>query len=163
MKISLIAACGRRGEIGLNNRLPWHLPADLKHFREITTGKPVVMGRKTYESIGRPLPSRKNIVLSANGRFRADGVITVSSVEEALEEADGAEELMVIGGSQIFQLFLPLANQILLTEVDEQFEADSFFPELDKIIWEEKDRLSFEPDAKNTFRYSFVTIARREQ
>lgn len=163
MKISLVVAYGRRREIGLDNRLPWHLPADLKHFREITTGKPVVMGRKTYESIGRPLPSRKNIVLSANGRFRADGVITVSSVEEALEEADGAEELMVIGGTQIFQLFLPLANQILLTEVDEQFEADSFFPELDKSVWEEKSRLSFESDAKNTFRYSFVTIGRREQ
>lgn len=162
MKISLVVACGRRGEIGLDNRLPWHLPADLKHFREMTTGKPVVMGRKTYESIGRPLPSRKNIVLSASGRFRADGVITVGSVDEALEEADGAEELMVIGGSQIFQLFLPLANQILLTEVDEQFEADSFFPELDKTVWEEKSRLSFEPDAKNTFRYSFVTIGRRE-
>lgn len=163
MKITLVAACGRRREIGLDNRLPWHLPADLKHFREITTGKPVVMGRKTYESIGRPLPSRKNIVLSASGRFRADGVVTVGSVDEALEEADGAEELMVIGGSQIFQLFLPLANQILLTEVDEQFEADSFFPELDMTVWEEKNRLSFEPDAKNIFRYSFVTIGRREK
>lgn len=163
MKISLVAACGRRGEIGLDNQLPWHLPADLKHFREVTTGKPVVMGRKTYESIGRPLPGRKNIILSASGRFRADGVTTVGSAEEALDEAEGAEELMVIGGSQIFQLFLPLASRIILTEVDEQFDADSFFPEIDKAVWEEKNRLSFDPDPKNKYRYSFVTLERREK
>ncbi len=131
--ISLIAAMDRNRAIGKGNALPWHLPDDLKHFKHITLGKPVVMGRKTFESLGcRPLPGRRNIVVSRNG-FAAEGAEVFASLEEALAAAQAeAEEVMVIGGAQIYQQALPRADRVYLTRVETEVEgADAWFPELD--------------------------------
>jgi dihydrofolate reductase len=141
MKISLIVAVSRNGAIGLNNQLPWYLPEDLKYFKSVTMGKPLIMGRKTFDSIGRPLPGRANIVLTRDPQWTSDGVKVVQSVEQALVageiacEAADVDEIMVIGGEQIYRMTIDLADRIYLTQVDADVEGDAFFPDIDLNNW----------------------------
>jgi dihydrofolate reductase len=160
MLISLVVAVAANNAIGKNNQLLWHLPADLKHFKQVTTGHTVFMGRKTFQSIGKPLPNRRNIVISKSVTA-IEGCEVLPSLEEALLLADKHEELMVIGGATIYNLALPKANRIYLTRVHHEFEADTFFPEIDLNQWQETTREDFLPDEKNPFRYSFITLNRR--
>ena len=126
--ISLIVAHDEQYVIGKDNAMPWHLPGDLQYFKEQTMGKPVIMGRKTFESIGRPLPGRRNIIITRNCDYAADGIETVGSLEEALALTADASEQMVIGGQQIFTEALPLADRLYITHIDTTFEGDTFFP-----------------------------------
>lgn len=139
MIISLIVAMGRNNIIGKNNQMPWHLPADLAWFKKNTINKPVIMGRKTYESIGKPLPQRRNIVITRQPiehQCRTnENVIWVNSYEEGLKQAGEAEEVMIIGGSTIYALALPLANRLYLTKIDSDVEGDTFFPDYLKYHW----------------------------
>lgn len=136
MKISLIAAMSENGVIGNNNALPWHLPEELAYFKKVTLGKPMVMGRKTFEALGcKPLPRRQNIILSQDLHFSAIGCAVVHSVAEAMAVAGDCEELMVIGGAQVFELFLPLASHIYLTVVHKHCIGDTYFPRLDWDQW----------------------------
>ncbi len=131
--ISAIAAIGRNRELGLNGKLPWHVPEDLKHFKETTLGHPVIMGRKTFESLGikKPLPGRLNIIVTRNPDYRAEGAVVVSSVEDAIAEASmhDQQEIFIIGGGEIFKLAWPYLTKLYLTVINADFEADTFFPE----------------------------------
>lgn len=143
MKISLVVAMSENRVIGVENRLPWNIPEDLKRFKKITSGHPILMGRKTFESIGRPLPNRTNIVITRNKDYRAEGVATCFSLTDALawaQKAPGAEEVFIIGGGEIFREALPLAHRIYLTEVKWPFDGDAFFPEFDETEYKEADR-----------------------
>jgi len=133
--ISLIVAMCTNRVIGLNNQLPWNLPEDLKHFRKTTEGKPIIMGRSTFESIGKPLPKRTNIVLSRNPNFQKEGIIAVTSLDQALQAAARAPEIMIIGGTQIFNLFLPLASRMYVTWVKQSYSGDAFFPDFPMEEW----------------------------
>ena len=157
MIISLIAAMGRNRVIGKDNSLPWKLSADLKRFRQITSGKPVIMGRKTFESIGKPLPGRMNIIITKDEEYKAEGCVVVHSAEEALGAAHGNNEAMIIGGSQIFKEFLPKANRMYLTFIDADYEGDAYFPEYNKDEWKE---MHNEGHNDNGLRYSFVDLER---
>jgi dihydrofolate reductase len=158
-KISLIVAMGENRVIGVDNRMPWHLPADLKRFRQITWGKPVVMGRKTHESIGRPLPGRKNIVLTSDRNYAAPGCTVVHSLQDALREAD-AGEVMVIGGSSLYRALLPQADRLYLTLIHREFPGDTFFPEFDWSAWREAAREDVGEDPDSGLRYSFLLLER---
>lgn len=164
MKISLIVAMDRNRVIGTDNRLPWHLPADLKHFRALTIGKPVLMGRKTYQSIGKPLAKRENIVLSRQLDFVAPGCQVVRSIEEAmaLVRTQGAEELMVIGGAQLYVAMLPLADRLYITEIDTAVAGDARFPPIDPSQWHEIARQQHPADAHNPYNYNFLTLEKIE-
>ncbi len=141
--------------IGKNNKLPWKLSADLKRFRKITSGKPVIMGRKTFESIGRPLPNRINIIITRDSNYKAEGCVIANSAADALKAAKNHDEIMIIGGEQIFKEFLPIANRMYLTLIDEDFEGDAHFPEYDKNKWKEVSREAHED---NSLKYSFVNL-----
>ncbi|NRB70996.1 MAG: dihydrofolate reductase [Xanthomonadales bacterium] len=132
--ITLVAAMARNGAIGLEGRMPWHLPAELKHFKKTTLGKPVVMGRKTWESIGRALPGRQNLVVSRNKQLQLEGAQLVSSLVEAIEAAEGTE-VMIIGGGELYRQALPLASRLVLTTVELEPEADTWFPAWDTSDW----------------------------
>jgi dihydrofolate reductase len=160
MRISIIAAMDRNRLIGNKNQLPWHLPADFAHFKSVTIGKPIVMGRKTFESIGKPLPGRTNIVLSRNPDTHFEGVVCVGSFEDALAVVPEAEEVMIIGGSTIYEMLLPQVNRMYITHVDGEFEGDAWFPEFDEKQWIEKDSVALEPDEKNSYPCRFVTYER---
>lgn len=142
-RLAIIAAVAENGCIGINNQLPWYLPEDLKYFRRLTTGGVVIMGRKTYESIGKPLPNRTNIVISRKAGYHPEGIKVVSSLEEALDlaaqvsEINGIDDVFVIGGAQIYALALPLANRLYLTEVQKTVEGDAFFPPINSVQWRE--------------------------
>jgi dihydrofolate reductase len=155
MIISLVAAMDRNRLIGNNNQLPWHLPVDFAHFKSVTVGKPVVMGRKTYDSIGRPLPGRQNIVLSRDANFQPENVDVAHDFDQALQLAGSAEEIMVIGGSTIYQQVLPLAQGIYLTVVEAEFEGDAWFPEIDLSEWSLSEQTFSEIDDKNAWRCCF--------
>lgn len=161
MKMSLIAAMDRNRLIGSNNQLPWHLPADLAHFKQITMGKPIVMGRKTYESIGRPLPGRTNIVLSRSG-FKAQGIEVVSSICEAVAMAATAEELVVIGGGSIYEMVIDVVDQMHLTVVEGEFTGDAWFPVFDDKQWVISSEEKYFADEKNQYDYSYLTYDRNE-
>jgi len=156
--ISIIAAMDRNRLIGNKNQLPWHLPADFTHFKSVTMGKPIIMGRKTFESIGKPLPGRLNIVLSRNPDIQYDGVECVSSFENAIALVPDEEEVMVIGGSAIYEMLLPQVNRLYFTYVDAEFEGDAWFPEFDDKQWFEKESVSLPADEKNRFNCRFVTL-----
>ncbi len=147
--------------IGNNNQLPWHLPADFAHFKSVTMGKPIIMGRKTYESIGKPLPGRLNIVLSRDADTHFDGVECVTSFDEALKAAAGAEEVMVIGGSAIYKMLMPQADRMYLTYVDAEFEGDAWFPRFDDSQWLEKEEWARPADEKNAYICRFVTLEKK--
>ena len=161
MIISFVAAMGKNKVIGKNNSLPWTMPADMKRFKELTMNKPIIMGRKTYESIGKPLPKRTNIIITRDENYEAEGCIVAHSVEEALNVAKNSEEVMVIGGSQIYKLFFPMANKIYLTIIEHDFEGDAYFPKYDVIEWKETDYEEHEKDAENPYDYIFLTLERK--
>lgn len=140
MKISLIVAKTRGDVIGLNNQLPWHLPEDLKRFKALTWGKPILMGRKTYESIGKALPGRTNIVLTHDAKYIAPECVVVTSLEQAFQWAEPFEELMVIGGEKIYALCLPYASKLYITQIEKDFEGDARFPEIEWSAWKEIDK-----------------------
>ncbi|MGE7623833.1 dihydrofolate reductase [Viridibacillus sp. NPDC096237] len=127
--ISLIVAHDEKNVIGLNNAMPWHLPGDLAYFKRTTMGKPMIMGRKTFESIGKPLPGRTNIVITRDEKYAEEGIVIVHSLEDALVEAKKeSEEIMIIGGEQIFRMTLPMADRLYVTKIEKQYEGDTFFP-----------------------------------
>ena len=166
MKTSMIVAMAQNRVIGRNNQLPWYLPKDLKYFKHVTMGKPILMGRKTFESIGKPLPGRTNIVLTRNPDWQAEGIKVVSSLKQAVElaasiaEIDGQDELMVIGGDQIYQTAFPDVDRIYLTEVHAEVEGDAYFPEFDRAAWKEVAREDFKAEGPNPYDYSFVVLDR---
>lgn len=160
MIISLIVAVARNHVIGNRNALPWHLPADLKYFKRITLGKPIIMGRKTFESIGRPLPGRMNIIITHERDYQAAACIVVHSIDDALKTAQAHEEVMVIGGAKLFEQTLPRADRIYLTEIAEDFVGDVFFPALNQNDWRETQRTTHPADEHNPHIYSFVVLDR---
>jgi dihydrofolate reductase len=150
MILSLIVAVAENGVIGKDNRLPWHLPEDLRYFKQVTLGKPVVMGRKTFESIGRPLPGRSNIVVTGDPDWRAEGVLVAHSLEEALTLASG-EEVFVIGGARLFAEALPRAQRLYLTEIHRAYQGDVRFPDWNRAEWRETARRRVEGDPPISF------------
>jgi dihydrofolate reductase len=158
--LSLICAMANNRVIGLNNQMPWHLPADLKHFKNTTMGKPIVMGRKTFESIGRPLPGRRNVVVTRNADYKPDGVDVVASLEQAFALLQDADEIMITGGGNIYQQTLELADRLYLTLIDLDTEGDAFFPAYQHLAWQEKSREAHQPDDKNPYAYVFVVLDR---
>ena len=164
MKVSLIVAVSRNGVIGINNQLPWHLPEDLKYFKSVTMGKPIVMGRKTYDSIGRPLPGRTNIVITRDAAWTAPGVEVAQTLEDALKlgakacDTSGASEIMVIGGEQIYRMTVAAADRLYLTQVDAEVEGDAFFPTIDPQAWHEVDVQL--PNSTDTHPYRFIVLDR---
>lgn len=160
--ISLIVAMSANNVIGAQGKLPWRLSGDLKRFKRLTMGKPIVMGRLTWESIGRPLPGRQNIVLTHRSDFVANGCDVVTSPAEALRVAGDAEEIMIIGGSQVYDLFLPKARRLYLTRVRAKVDGDVFFPEIDEDAWTLVDSESHAADDANEFAFEFRTYARKD-
>ncbi|MEX1198030.1 MAG: type 3 dihydrofolate reductase [Pseudohongiellaceae bacterium] len=166
MRLALIWAMSRNRVIGRNNALPWYLPEDLKYFKRVTMGKPIIMGRKTWESIGRPLPGRSNIIVSRNTNFEAEGAKVVHSLDEAIKMAEnialinGGEEAVVMGGAEIYRQALPRADRLYLTQVHAEVEGDAFFPEFDIERWHELGREDFSASGPNPYDYSFVVLER---
>lgn len=161
--ISLIVAASANNGIGKNNQLLWHLPNDLKFFKNTTWGMVVIMGRKTYESVNKPLPGRVNIVITANDSWKADGVLVAANLEDALKIAaeTNCKELFIIGGGEIYRQSFPVADKIYLTRVHVTFDADTFFPEIDEAAWIQTGNLDFQADEKHAWPYSFQTWERR--
>jgi len=159
-RVSLIAAMAENRVIGVGNTLPWHLPADLKHFRQITTGHHVIMGRRNYESIGKPLPNRINIVVTRNRHFRAPGCVVAHSFEEALERARADPEIFIIGGAEIYRQAFNRADRLYLTLVHANIVGDTYFPPFDPDQWDEIKREQHEADDKNPYAYSFLMYDR---
>ena len=161
MIISIIAALADNMVIGNKNSLPWKLSADMEYFKKTTLGKPIIMGAKTFESIGMALPNRKNIILSYNKNYKAKGCVVVTSIEKALEEVGEDEEVMIAGGESVYKQFLPLADRLYLTLVHHNFKGDAYFPEFDINQWKEIKRINKKPDKKNLYSYSFVIFERK--
>jgi dihydrofolate reductase len=159
--VSLVVAMARNRVIGRNNTLPWRLSDDLKRFKAITMGKPILMGRKTFESIGKPLPGRANLVLTRDRAWQATGVLTVGSIDEAIERSRRASELAVIGGAEVYQLALPVTDIIYLTRVEADVEGDTRFPELDAREWTEDVIGAQAADEKNQYPTTYLTLRRR--
>ena len=160
MKISIIVAAATNNVIGRDGELPWRLPEDLKRFKQLTIGKPVIMGRLTYESIGKPLPDRRNIVLSARKGLNIDGCEVVHTPDAAIRLAGDTEEVMVIGGGGVYSQMLPMADRIYMTRIDATFDGDTFFPELNDDEWQVVDCVDFPADESRQFGFSFVTLDR---
>lgn len=146
--------------IGNKNQLPWHLPADLQHFKQLTLGKPIIMGRKTFDSIGKPLPQRPNIVVTRDLAFQAPGVLIAYSLPEALALAQEAEEAMIIGGAHIFEQALPIVHRMYLTIIHHKFEGDTYFPQWDPREWQVVENVFRPSDDKNAFAMTFTTLVR---
>ncbi len=159
-KCSIVVAVARGGVIGKAGGLPWHLPADLKHFRAITMGKPIVMGRNTHESIGRALPGRQNIVISRHPERIARGCAVMPSLQAALVFADSGKEVMIIGGARLYQEALPRASRLYLTEVHADAKGDVYFPDTDRAQWREIERQERHADDKNAYPLSFLILER---
>ena len=155
--ISIIVAASTNNVIGVQGELPWKISDDLKRFKQLTMGKPIVMGRLTWESIGRPLPGRQNIVITRQPDFSAEGCDVVASPVAALDIAGNAEEVMIIGGGQIYDLFLPKAGRLYVTRVHTEIEGDAFFPAIDADSWELIDRAAFSASEANEFAFEFRT------
>ncbi|MCB9421860.1 MAG: type 3 dihydrofolate reductase [Ardenticatenaceae bacterium] len=163
MRLSLIAAMDKNRLIGVNGRIPWHLPDDMKWFREQTMGKPVIMGRKTFESIPirfRPLPGRHNIVLTRRHDFEAEGVTAVHSVEAALTAAGDVAEVVVIGGAELYAQLLPQADRLFLTLIDAEFEGDAYFPGFDPAQWRETYRQERPADERHDYPFTWLILER---
>ena len=171
MKCALIVAMAENQTIGIDNTLPWHLPNDLKYFKQVTMAKPIIMGRKTYESIGRPLPGRTNIVITRQSDYQAEGIVVVNSLQQALDKAEsisadaGHDEVMVIGGAEIYQQALLQADRLYITHVYADVKGDAFFPAVSWNEWQEVQREDHKADPvgeaqKNPYDYSFVVYDR---
>lgn len=161
MRRSLVVAVARNGVIGRDNRLPWRLPDDLAYFKRVTMGHPVIMGRRTHESIGKPLPGRKNIVVTHNAAYEAPGCIVVHSLADAWRAAEGAEEACVVGGTSLFEETLPTADVIHLTEVEADVEGDTYFPPFDRSAWSESEVSRHAADARHAYPFRIVRLERR--
>lgn len=159
--LAIIVAAAENGVIGREGQLPWHLSADLRRFRSLTTGHSIVMGRKTYESIGRPLPDRRSIVLSRNPSYAPDGVEVVTDLDQALARTAGESEIFIIGGSQLYQAALPRVDRIYLTEVAAQVAGDVQIPQIDWTAWDLLEELPSQTDEKSGLRFTFKTFDRR--
>lgn len=167
MKLAIIVAQASNRVIGVNNKLPWHLPEDLRYFKQVTMGKPIIMGRNTFESIGRPLPGRENIVISRQSNYAPNGVKVVDSLDVAYELAEsiglvnGIDEAMVIGGAQIYEQALPKAERLYLTQVEAEIDGDAWFPEFQQNDWKEVGRENFSAEGPNPYNYSFIVLDRK--
>ena len=159
--ISLIVAASSNGVIGVDGDLPWRLPDDLKRFKALTTGKPVIMGRKTWDSIGRPLPNRQNIVITRNPAFEAEGCDIVATPEQAIAAAGDSDELMIIGGGAIYAIFLDKATRIYLTRVHTEIDGDTFFPGPDPEVWVEVSSTAHPADERHSAAFDFIDYVRR--
>ncbi|WP_394666819.1 dihydrofolate reductase [uncultured Chryseobacterium sp.] len=158
---TIVVAMGEKNEIGFENQLLWHLPKDLKHFKEITSGHPVIMGRKTYESIGKPLPNRTNIVVSRKTDWFEEGILIVGSIKEAVKFAKKIdEEVFIIGGGKIYEQTMDIVDKLEVTLVKTDLEADTFFPKIDPKIWKKTDEICHEKDEKNQYDFCFQTFER---
>ncbi len=158
-QLTIIVATDAQGGIGIHNTLPWHLPEDLAHFKRITSGHPIIMGRKTFDSIGRALPNRRNIVITGNPEWRHDGVESVASLDAALALV-GPGPAFIIGGAQVFAAAIDRVDQVIVTEIASTFDCDTFFPALDRAVWEEVAREAYHSEP-NGFDYAFVTLRRK--
>lgn len=158
MMITFVVAAAENNAIGKNNELLWKLPTDLKHFKTITSGGIVIMGRKTFDSMGKPLPNRRNIIITRNADLQIDGAEVTHSLDEALKLCEDAEEVFVIGGAEIYKDALNRTDKIYLTRVHKSFEGDAYFPELDVEKWEETAREYHDADDKNPIPFSFITL-----
>jgi dihydrofolate reductase len=159
-QLNIVVATDARGGIGIANTIPWRLPEDMAHFKRVTTGHPIIMGRKTFDSIGKPLPGRRNIVITRNLEWQHEGVEAVTSLEQALALV-GDEPASIIGGAQIYAQALPFADRITLTEIAATFECDAFFPRPDPAVWQETERLAYHSERAG-LDYAFVTLRRIE-
>lgn len=162
MKISLIVAMAENRVIGIDNRMPWHLSADLKKFKALTMGKPIIMGRGTYESIGRPLPGRENVVISRNSRFQAPGCLIFGDIDSALEHFRSYDEIFIIGGSSLYEVTLPHADTLYLTLIHRDFDGDRFFPEIAADEWQIQEQQTVNDDPSVDFSYSFQKLSRKK-
>lgn len=158
--ISIIVAIAKNGVIGDKNTLLWHLREDMIHFRTITSGHPVVMGRKTYDSIGRPLPKRTNVVITRDTELQIEGCTMAHSLTEAVEMFDSSEEVFIIGGAQIYSQAMPIADRLYLTIIDKEYEGDSSFPEIDYNSWQQISCEKFERGEEFEYPFSFITLER---
>lgn len=159
-RLSLIVAMDRNRLIGSGNGLPWHLPADLAFFKRTTMGKPLVMGRKTFDSIGKALPGRRNIIVTRDAGFRADGCEIAGSIDQALDACAGSNEIMLIGGASLYQQTLQRADCLYVTRIDHEFDGDTWFPAFDESRWRIEAREDFEADSRNPHAYSFIKFVR---
>ena len=162
MLLSLIVAIDQKGVIGMDDAIPWRISSDMKHFKSITMGKPIIMGRKTHESIGRALPGRENIVISREENYSADGCTVLHSLEEALVHCSTAAEVVIIGGRNIYRQTLDKADRIYLTQVHADVMGDVYFPVFDMTEWTEVERVDFQPDSKNEYPFSFLLLERKQ-
>jgi dihydrofolate reductase len=161
MRIAMIAAMANNRVIGKDNQMPWHLPADLKHFKKVTLGKPVIMGRKTYQSIGKALPGRRNIVISRQGVALSTDADWVQSIEQAFALVQHEAEVMIIGGAEIYRQVLPLADTLYITDIDLTVEGDAFFPDYQAVAnWRESESELHQADPQNPHSYHFRTLNR---
>ncbi|UTX47959.1 dihydrofolate reductase [Chryseobacterium sp. MA9] len=158
---TIVVAMGEKNEIGFDNQLLWHLPKDLKHFKDITSGHPIIMGRKTYESIGKPLPNRTNIVVSRKKDWFEEGILIVGSIKEALKFAKKIDdEVFVIGGGNIYEQTIEAVDRLEVTLVKADLEADTFFPKIDPKIWKKTNEICHDKDEKNGYDFCFQTFER---
>ncbi|WP_313373521.1 dihydrofolate reductase [Chishuiella sp.] len=156
--INIVVAKASNNVIGAKNDLIWHLPNDLKHFKNLTSGHPIIMGRKTYESLGKPLPNRTNIVITRDSNWTSDGIVKENSLEKAIDTALKIDEdIYIIGGGNIYKQAMEFTDILFITEVHHEFDGDTYFPEIDTDDWEEIKRENFKKDEKHPFAYSFVT------
>jgi dihydrofolate reductase len=161
LTLSIIVAFDQNRLIGNNNQLPWHLPADLKHFRAITMGHHMIMGRKTFESIGKPLPGRTSVIVTRQRDYHHEGCIVVGSMDEAIRECTGQEEVFIIGGAQIFECTMPMAQKLHITQIHHAFEGDTWFPEISPKEWTLVSETHHPADEKNQWEYSFLEYVRK--
>jgi len=161
MRVSLIAAMDLGRLIGKDGQLPWHMPADLLHFKRTTVGKPVIMGRKTFESVGRPLPKRINVIVTRQQDYAHEGCLVAHSLEEAIQMVAPCDEVMICGGSGIYAEAIPRVDRMYLTQIGHRFDGDTHFPEFDPTPWDETQREEHGPDEKNRYPYTFITLDRR--
>ncbi len=160
MTISIIVAKSRNNVIGVHNQLPWHMPADLKYFKKVTTGHTVIMGRKTYESVGKPLPNRTNIVITRQQDFHADGVTIEASLEQALKQVT-ADEVFILGGGEVFGQAMNMADKLYVTDIDITLDGEVYFPEIDTCQWTLSSEETHQKDEKNPYDYSFKVYVRK--
>jgi len=162
MRISIIAAMAANRTIGLENRLPWHLPDDLKRFKALTMNHHIVMGRKTYDSIGKPLPGRDTVIVTRNMDYAVPGCVAVNSLDAALTVSFSDAEVFFVGGADLYRQVLPIANRIYLTEIRRVFDGDAFFPEFDMRQWSETSREQHRTEGDNGFEYHYVIYDRKQ-
>ena len=161
MKLSLIVAMATNRTIGINKKMPWHLSADLKQFKKITMGHPIIMGRKTFESIGRPLPGRQNIIISRDINYQQEGCLVFNDLDSAVQHCSEQDEVFVIGGATLYEVTLERADRLYITQINQAFEGDTWFPEIDAADWREVAREDINNDASVDFKYSFISYDRK--